>query len=156
MPEVTVTVAATADLDDLVASVAGLFNEDAGQHDSTMDTSWPERDGAAYYTDLIADPNSLVALARDGTGTVGHLIGKLVEPDSIRLVRLAVLESIRVAPHTRGHGVGALLVQNFFDWARAKGADRASVSAYAANHGALRFYAKHGFTPQSITLRAPL
>jgi hypothetical protein len=33
---------------------------------------------------------------------------------------------------------------------------RAGVTAYAANEGAQRFYARHGFVPASITLRATL
>ena len=33
-----------------------------------------------------------------------------------------------------------------------KGAQRATVTAYAANDGARRFYARHGFAVRSITL----
>jgi GNAT superfamily N-acetyltransferase len=40
--------------------------------------------------------------------------------------------------------------------ARERGARQASVTAYAANHAAQRFYERHGFAPASITSRAPL
>jgi hypothetical protein len=68
-------------------------------------------------------------------------VGKLVGPDSIKLDRFAVLESIRV---------------EFFACAWRNEAAVASVTAYAANDGAQRFYARHGFAPASVVMRAPL
>jgi GNAT superfamily N-acetyltransferase len=70
--------------------------------------------------------------------------------------RVAVLESIRVLPEARGRGVGSRLVEAFFAWATQRGAVRAGVTAYTANEGAQRFYARHGFVPASVTLRASL
>ncbi len=96
-----------------------------------------------------------LAVARDGDLIVGHLVGKLVGPDSIRLARLAVLESLRVRPDRRGQGVGGLLAAEFFASARRHRAEQASVTAFAANDGARRFYARHGFAPASIVMRAP-
>ena len=60
-----IEVATADDMDDFVASVEGLFIEDGGRFDSTMDTGWPKRAGAAYYGGLDDDPNCLLALARD-------------------------------------------------------------------------------------------
>jgi GNAT superfamily N-acetyltransferase len=81
----------------------------------------------------------------------------VLEPDTLRLgTRVAVLESIRVVPEARGRRVGARLVEAFFVWAKEHGAVRAGVTAYAANEGAQHFYAKHGFVPASVTLRAAL
>ena len=74
----------------------------------------------------------------------------------MRTAAVAVLESMRVAPDPRSAGVGSLLIQHFFAWARERGARQASVTAYAANHAAQRFYERHGFAPASITSRAPL
>ena len=45
---------------DLVASVQGLFDEDAGRHDPSMDLSRPEREGAEYYSGLVNDPTRLL------------------------------------------------------------------------------------------------
>jgi GNAT superfamily N-acetyltransferase len=149
-----VGVAEPDDLDAFVASVAGLFREDAGRHDPYMDVDWPKREGAAWYGGLLTDPSWLLLLARQEGRGVGHLVGKLAEADSIRLARFAILESIRVDPAVRGRGVGGLLVREFFTWARARGAEQASVTAYAANEAAQRFYGRHGFAPQSVTLRA--
>ncbi|NUT43591.1 MAG: GNAT family N-acetyltransferase, partial [Thermoactinospora sp.] len=56
----------------------------------------------------------------------------------------------------RGRGAGTALVEQFTSWARANDAERMYVTAYAANEGALRFYARFGFAPQSIELWAPV
>lgn len=153
---VAIHTATPTDVDALVASVAGLFREDGGRHDPYMDLDWPARDGASYYASLVGDPACLLALARDGERVVGHLIGKLAEPGDLRTARFAILESMRVAPQSRGKGVGALLVARFRAWATQHGAEQASVTAFAGNAGAQRFYTRHGFVPQAITFRAPL
>jgi len=150
-------VATADDIDDLVASVAGLFREDGGAHDSTMDTTWPAKNGAEYYGSVVDDDAVLLALARSGDGrALGHLVGKFQPPSDIRLVPIAVLESIRTDPDVRGTGVGSKLVEHFLGWARAKGAKRASVTAFAANERAQRFYRRHGFAPMSVTMRSAL
>ena len=63
---------------------------------------------------------------------------------------------MRVAPGSRRAGTGSLLVRYFLAWARQRGAQHASVTAYAANDTAQHLYERHGFIPQSITSRAPL
>jgi hypothetical protein len=44
-----VSAASLADIDELVASVGGLFQEDGGRHDPFLDTGWPPREGTQYY-----------------------------------------------------------------------------------------------------------
>jgi GNAT superfamily N-acetyltransferase len=157
MGELLVRPAAEGDRSAFLASVDGLFHEDASVHDAYGDPEWAARGGAAYFTDLLSDPWAIPLLARDGDHAIGHLVGRVLEPDTLRLgIRVASLESIRVAPEARGRGVGASLVEAFFAWARQHGAVRAGVTAYTANEGALRFYARHGFVPASTTLRATL
>jgi GNAT superfamily N-acetyltransferase len=156
MSAITVNAAKHNDIGPLVASVAALFCEDGGRHDSLMDLDWPAREGAAYYSALLNDETCLVVLARDGGQVIGHLIGKLTGPGSLLTARTAVLESMRVAPRARRAGVGSLLVQHFFAWARDREAQEASVTAYAANDTAQRFYERHGFAPKSVTSRAIL
>ncbi|HST67135.1 MAG TPA: GNAT family N-acetyltransferase [Mycobacteriales bacterium] len=156
MSEVTVRAAGREDVDAVVESVVGLFREDAGRNDPTVNVHWPALEGAENYGALVADGDCLLAVARDDDRVVGHLVGKLAQPDSFRRQRVAVLESMRVHPDARDAGVGTLLVRHFLDWARDREAVQASVSAYAANEAALRFYARQGFAPMTITLRATL
>jgi GNAT superfamily N-acetyltransferase len=153
---ITVTVADRDDLHALVASVTGLFREDGGKHDAAMDVSWPDREGPRYYGGLLASETCLLAVARDGVRVVGHLVGKLQEPDSMRTQRFAELESLRVDPDHRKSGIGGMLVDYFFQWARQRGARQASVSAFAANEDAVRLYGRLGFVPMTVTMRAVL
>jgi GNAT superfamily N-acetyltransferase len=154
MTELTVSVARPGDVAALVESMTGLSREDAGQHDPYRDPEWVTREGGAYYAGLVGEPAVLLLLAREGERVLGHLVGKLSEPTSMRPCRFAILESMRVAPESRGRGVGGRLVEEFFGWAREHHAEQAVVTAYAANQGALRFYARHGFAPHEVSMRA--
>ena len=107
MAPATVSEATPDDLDALLESVAGLFREDAGQHDTLVNVDWPAGHGAAYYSGLMTDRDCLIALARDGDRVIGHLVGRLNRPSPIRTGSLAVLESMRVVPDARRAGAGA-------------------------------------------------
>jgi GNAT superfamily N-acetyltransferase len=151
-----VSIAGPEDVEALVLSVAGLFKEDAGRHDPTMDLQWPAREGQSYYAGLVDDPSCLLTLARTGGRVARHLVGKLREPDSLCRVRLAILESMRVAPELRGRGVGSALVREFFTWARQHEAEQAQVTAFTGNDAAQHFYARRGFAPHAVSLRTTL
>ena len=151
-----VKAASLDDIDAVVASAGGLFHEDGGQHDPLMNVGWPDREGAGYYSELVADQRGLLVLAWDDDRVVGHLAGRLSGPSTIQTGCVAVLESMRVAPDARRAGVGSRLVGNFFAWGRLAGARHASVTAYAANETARRFYARHGFVPHSVTARTAI
>ncbi|MFK4089196.1 GNAT family N-acetyltransferase [Kribbella sp. NPDC020789] len=153
----TIRVATAADLDQLVESVTNLFREDAGRHDRFTDITWPQREGHARYGALLGDPAWLQLVAYDDQDrAIGHLVGKRSEPTPTRASLAAVLESIYVSADVRGQGVGSLLTERFLAWARDQQAAFASVSAHAANEDAQRFYQRHGFAPQSVTLQAVL
>lgn len=144
-------------LDDFVASVDGLFAEDAGTHDPAMDLGWPDRAGHAYYAALLGDEKTLCLLATTANGAAGHLIGKIAAPRGLRPGEVtAVLESMRVAEHARRTGVGSALITEFRKWAVEKNATEAKVTAFAANAGAIDFYRNNGFAPFELTLRSRL
>ena len=137
------SVAFLASADALVAADAGRFDPDA------TDLGWSARSGAAYTAGALTGDN-LVLLARAGDVVAGHLVGRLIGPGSVHPIRQAELESIHVYPAYRGGGFGSRLVEAFLAWAARHGAVRASVTAYAANEAALRFYARHGFAVRSV------
>ena len=155
MGELIVSEATEDDRVAFLASVDALFHQDAAVHDPYGDTEWVARSGDQYFTDLLNDPKAVPLVVRDGDRAVGHLVGRVSEPDTLRPgTRVAVLESILVDTSMRGQGVGSRLVEAFFAWAKEHGAVRAGVTAYAANERAQRFYAQHGFGPASVSLRA--
>jgi GNAT superfamily N-acetyltransferase len=126
--------ATAEDIPDVLASVEALVATDAGLHDAAAtNLGWAGETGVAYCASLLASSQNLVLLARDGEQVAG-------------------LESIHVYPAHRGRGVGGQLIRAFLVWAAERGAQRATVTAYAANDGARRFYARHGFAVRSVTL----
>jgi ribosomal protein S18 acetylase RimI-like enzyme len=150
---IRISTATTGDIPDILASADALVATDAGVHDAAATSlGWAAETGIGYCTSLLASGDNLVLLARDGDKVVGHLVGRLSGPGSVHAIRVADLESIHVYPAHRGHGAGEQLMTAFLAWAAEKGAQRATVTAYAANDGAQRFYARHGFAVRSVTL----
>lgn len=144
--------AVPADIEGLVACSAGLFAEDAGTRDPTLSQEWPALHAAASFLAQLQDDSKLVLVADAEGAVVGHLTGSLGEPSDVRPIRVATLVSMFVMPSHRGAGVGARLVAAFREWAKSIDADRVSVSAYATNEGAIRFYRRHGFVPRTLQL----
>jgi ribosomal protein S18 acetylase RimI-like enzyme len=148
-----IEVARHDDISEIIASADALVATDAGRYDPTAtDLSWATRTGLVYAASLLASEDNLVLVARDGETIIGHLVARLHGPGAVHPIRVAELESIHVYPKHRRRGIGEQMVNAFLAWAADKGAQRASVTAYAANEGAQRFYARHGFTPKSIIL----
>jgi GNAT superfamily N-acetyltransferase len=144
--------AVAADLDTVVRFAVGLFAEDSGARDPFGDPSWPDRDGAAYYSAALADERVGVWLAED-TEPRGYLLGRLRPPNPTRGGAVfADLESMFVDREQRSAGIGTQLVGAFTAWAREEGADALLVSAYASNERARRFYAAEGFGDHTVQL----
>jgi GNAT superfamily N-acetyltransferase len=141
------------DIPDILASADALVATDAGRHDAAAtNLGWAAQTGIAYCTALLASDDNLVLLSRDGDDVAGHLVGRLHGPGSVHPIRVAELESIHVYPRHRNRGAGEQLMTAFLAWAAERGAQRATVTAYAANDGAQRFYARHGFALKSVIL----
>jgi GNAT superfamily N-acetyltransferase len=153
---VTIRTAGRRDLDTVVALSAALFAEDAGQRDPHTDLDWPRREGHEYYGGLLSGPITRCWLAEVDGDVAGSLIGRIKRETTVRPVRVAELESMYVRPEYRSAGAGAALVAEFFEWARGKGAQLASVTAYAANDRALSFYTRTGFVAQTVQLETSL
>ena len=152
MRAVEVRIATEEDEPGLVSALACLFAEDPGTMDPSVNQEWPRLLGPSSIAAWRADSSRLVLAAADGETVVGILTGFIAEPTSFRPVRVAVLHSLYVGPAHRSAGVGGRLVVAFRIWACEHLADRVSVTAYAANTDAIRFYQRHGFTPRQLEL----
>lgn len=139
------------DVGEIVRLESLLFVEDAGRHEPFADVTWPQRSGAADAAALIASPKSVVLLATEGDAAVGVLMAYAVPSAETRVpMSSAVLRTMYVDTAHRSAGVGGMLVDTFFEWARKQGCAEAQVNHYSANDAAGRFYARHGFAPHSL------
>jgi GNAT superfamily N-acetyltransferase len=150
--EITVRRAVAADISGLVECSAGLFAEDAGTRDDTVNVDWPREHGPDRFAQTIHERDRLVLVADRGGVIVGCLTGVIAEPSPMRLVKIATLVSMFVRPELRGSGLGARLADAFFAWSKEHGAAKAEVTAYAGNSGAINFYERNGFRRLSVTL----
>ena len=153
---ITIRHAAEKDVPIIVELNHALFQEDAGQRDPFMNLNWPQEEGHEYFSKLMRSERGLGLLAEAEGKVIGYLVGYLRRSSSLRPVKMAELESMYVREAYRGQGVGQQLVQKFLEWARERGVERVSVTAYVANERAVAFYEKLGFTAKSLTLELGL
>lgn len=112
-----------------------------------------EQKSEAATAALIANPRMLVQLADDDGRLRGFCVLGLEcgWPDHARGDRVMELKQLYLAGDTTGQGIGGALM----DWAMgecaARGADEVQLSVYSGNHGAQRFYARHGFAKVADT-----
>ena len=96
----------------------------------------------------IADPAIIHRLAADGTALAGYC--KMREPswyaDHSDAARPIALGQLDTDPDRTGQGIGAVLMDWAIDEARTRGCDAIQLSVWSENHGAQRFYQRHGFT----------
>ncbi len=132
-----------------------LFENDR-QYDETYNMDWPN-ENPDYYLQRVVGSDGAAFAADAGGRLVGYCIGHLERIPSFRMIRTrAELENIFVEEDFRSSGVGTALVSAFIEWARAHGADVASVTASAQNTRAVAFYRKSGFKDYETTLEMPL
>ncbi|SNZ17309.1 Ribosomal protein S18 acetylase RimI [Natronoarchaeum philippinense] len=128
--DLTVREATAEDYEDVVA-----FTED----------TWPERETGDYLADVFHDwlaaEDAKTAVAVDDETAVGILQCTLLSD------REAWLQGMRVAPDHRGRGVGSLLVEHLFDWAREQGATVARNMVFSWNQAGLGQSRATGFEP---------
>ena len=144
--------ATLVDIDDIVALNHALFQEDAGQRDPFTNLNCPKEHGKTYFSQLLAQDNSICFLAEDDGEIIGYLIGYLKSKGQLRPIQLTELESMFVQSEFRDQGIGSELVNRFQKWSQERGADRIFVTAYMASEKAVRFYRRLGFKPESLSL----
>lgn len=144
------------DVAGIVELSGALFREDAGGRDPSTNLGWPEEEGQEYFSAMVSDENSVCIVAESGGEVVGYLAGRMEGGSLLRPVKIAELESMYVREGFRSGGAGASLAAEFLRWASGKGAERSSVTAYAANERAIIFYESLGFHPMRLSLEMGL
>lgn len=149
--------ATESDVDVVIDLEGRLFAEDSGVHEPHADVGWPGRDGAVDFTELLANPDAVVLLARDGGNPVGLLMAYAAASGPTRVpIRYAVLRSMYVAEGHRRSGVARSLIDEFLDWATQAGCVEAQVNHYVANQPAADLYESFGFRAHSLNRTLPL
>lgn len=144
--------AGVGDVAGLVGFSEALFREDAGSRDPFTNLHWPSKEGREYFSALLSEAGAVCFVAELAGEAVGYLAGRIGEKSTLRPVKVADLESMYVCEECRSSGVGTSLAAEFFSWAVEVGADRVSVTAYAANERAINFYERLGFRRLRSTL----
>lgn len=133
------------------ADVAPQLGPVRGEEDT-----WRRR-RAQYAQWLVDDARNFFLIARRDGRAIGYAFGRLADSSSPTWegdeLQILDIETLSVLPEARGAGVGKRLLEGMRDEVRARGYDRLTLTAVAANRDALRFYEREGFAPTFTILR---
>ncbi len=137
------------------------LNHDLFIHDNDfnhdLNLNWPHTGGEQYFRDYINRPEQFLSIvAVENNQVVGYLNARIQETDAVYIGRRAEVENMCVREAVRSKGVGTLLMSEFKQWAKEKGASRLMVEAFSANERAIRFYEKNGFKPYALIMSQEL
>ena len=99
--------------------------------------------------------NRLIVAEKDGRVVACYQL-TLISGLSLTAARRAQIEGVRVATDLRGQGLGAALMADAEDRARAAGCLLIQLTTNATRTEAHRFYARLGFTPSHIGFKKTL
>lgn len=129
---------------------------DNAKYDSDLDLTWAQSEkGRTYFTELVNNDGALCLFAEDDGKKVGYLAASPKDID-YRKSKYFEIENMGVTPAYRSKGVGKLLMQRCFEWAKEKGFQKAFVTSYVQNIGAVNFYRSNGFVEIDISLEKDL
>lgn len=81
----------------------------------------------------------------------GEIIGEIdITIKPWRRIRHVGSLTMGVAPKMQGQGLGSLLIEESFKWARAQGLTRIELYTFSSNIKAQNIYIKHGFIKEGI------
>jgi ribosomal protein S18 acetylase RimI-like enzyme len=114
--------------------------------------TWRER--RALYTELFAQRDPVLLLARDGDQLIGYALGYTMPAAGTWLADtwvtgalLAEVESLSVLPAYRGRGLGSRLLEELHERLRDQGANDLILGVLAGNTEARRLYERLGYHP---------
>ncbi len=116
--------------------------------------TWTRR--RARYEQWIGQPAARLLIAEDeDTGqAIGYSMLRVGGGEATVATgeRVGELESLSVAPHARGQGVGSALIDAAFAHFREQGATEMTLSVMAGNEAAQRLYERHGLRPYYLAM----
>lgn len=112
---------------------------------------------ADYVTGLLAKPDALVLVARDGAAVLGYAIGKVDQlTPGFRSRRYGLIADVAVTATARRAGIGARFDDALRAWFREKRITRVQLRAATDNEAATAFWHRRGYRPLTVTLALDL
>ena len=149
MPEPTIRRATSADAETLAAIGAETFTETFGH-------LYPPRDLERFLAEAydlertrrdLADPAKASWLVEVDGETVGYgTAGPCGLPHAEVTPACGEIKRIYFRRAWQGAGAGGRLFAQMVDWLQAEGPRAIWIGVWSENHGAQRFYARHGYT----------
>ena len=132
-----------------------LFIHDQ-EFDPDLDMTWAKGEaGKKNFLKFLNNPDSYCLIAEDNNKAIGYLAA-FPKKVSYRKSRCAEIQNIEVSSAYRSKGIGSMLVQKCFEWAKIKGYQKVYVNAYFGNKQAIKFYKKNGFSEIDLGLEVNL
>lgn len=105
---------------------------------------------------LLVARSSALATDPDETDVVGFVMFR-TRTDSYEIDReRGLVENLYVVPDCRDRGIGSALLSAAERQLHERGVETVSLEAMAPNHGARRFYRRHGYEPHRVEFEKSL
>ncbi|WP_139974327.1 GNAT family N-acetyltransferase [Ochrobactrum sp. CGA5] len=144
-----------AALADVAAIVAMLADDALGAQ--REDTSFPLRESyQSAFAAIDADPNQLLAVVEDGDEIIGCMQISFIPGLSRMGMWRGQIESVRIASHIRGSGIGRQMIVWAIEQCRERGCGLVQLTTDKSRSDALRFYQSLGFTDSHEGLKLSL
>lgn len=140
---------------DVAAIVAMLADDALGAQ--REDASLPLRDSyRSAFAAIDADPNQLLAVVEHDGEIIGCMQISFVPGLSRMGMWRGQIESVRIASHIRGGGVGRQMIVWAIEQCRERGCGLVQLTTDKSRSDALRFYQSLGFTDSHEGLKLSL
>ncbi len=129
---------------------------DNAKYDTDLNLNWAKGEkGKEYFTNLLMNKSAYKIIVENEGRAIEYLPASQKHID-YRNSKYLEIENMGVIPEYRSQGVGKLLMDECFTWAKENGYQKIFVNTYIANEKALIFYKKNGFSEIDISLEKVL
>jgi GNAT superfamily N-acetyltransferase len=141
--------------DDVPAIVRMLADDDLGRSRERLEDPLPQ-DYYDAYDEIAGDPNNRLLVAEVDGEIVGTMQLSFLRMLSRQGSTRAEVESVRVASHLRGKGVGRQMMALAIDMARTRGCVTMQLASSNSRVDAHRFYEQLGFVASHVGMKLGL
>lgn len=129
---------------------------DNASYDPDLRLDWARSQyGKKYFTELVADHESICLIAEIEGKAVGYIAAAPKEV-AYRNSRYIEIENMGVTPSVRSLGIGSRLMQECLTEAKKRGFQKVYVNSYSENEAAIGFYKRNGFAVIDVSLEKTL